>query len=219
MRDRGVGESAEPDTPGRTLFYVPIIHTQTDMGALRQSVQQLQIQRLGKEGWKRNVALVDKVWTTIERTIDTLALSYNKVRVYQDGLPVCGREMEIVADLAKSGSRNHRLLLALKERGATILGTESAELLVEEYQLILQALRAVELGKATRTETRQKRMKESVLMRRDQYIGARINETLMAGETGIVFLGLLHSLEKWIAEDIEVVYPIHNLIDQRTGRQ
>ncbi len=219
MGDRGVGDSAEPDTPGRTLFYVPIIHTQTDMGALRQSVQQLQIQRFGKEGWKRNVDLVEKVWTTIERTIDTLALAYNKVRVYQDGLPVCGREMEIVADLAKSGSRNHRLLLTLKERGATILGTESAELLVEEYQLILQALRAVELGKATRTETRQKRMKESVLMRRDQYIGARINETLMAGETGIVFLGLLHSLEKWLAEDIEVVYPIHHLIDLRTGRQ
>jgi hypothetical protein len=219
MGDCGVGESAERDTPGRTLFYVPIIHTQTDMGALRQSVQQLQIQRLGKEGWKRNVDLVEKVWTTIERTIDTLALAYNKVRVYQDGLPVCGREMEIVSDLAKSGSRNHRLLLTLKERGATILGTESAELLVEEYQLIHQALRAVELGRATRTETRQKRQKGSLLRRRDQYIGARISETLMAGETGIVFLGLLHSLEKWLAEDIEVVHLTHHLIDQRMGRR
>jgi hypothetical protein len=55
--------------------------------------------------------------------------------IHLEGLPVCGHESEIVADLARAGSRNHRLLLRLREFGAIIMGTESAELLVEEYQL------------------------------------------------------------------------------------
>jgi DNA-binding response OmpR family regulator len=41
-------------------------------------------------------------------------------------LPVCGRDLEIVAELAKAGSRNHPLLLRLKGRGALLMGTESA---------------------------------------------------------------------------------------------
>ena len=57
------------------------------------------------------------------------------MRVYQDGLAVCGHEQKIVSELAGAGNRNHALLLKLQAQGATLMGTESPELLVEEYQL------------------------------------------------------------------------------------
>ena len=44
----------------RTLIYIPMIHTQADMGALKEPIQRLKIRRLGRQAWERNVSLVDK---------------------------------------------------------------------------------------------------------------------------------------------------------------
>jgi hypothetical protein len=107
----------------RTLIYFPIIHTQADMGALGETVRRSTLQTGGLAAWKRKVAAVDRRWTEIERIIEDLRIPYASVRLYQDGLPVCGKEMEIVSDLANSGSRNHRLLLHLLEKGATVMGS------------------------------------------------------------------------------------------------
>ena len=108
------------------------------MGALNEPIQRLKVKKLGKRMWERNLELVKDFWTQIEQVTEGLALAYEKVRLYQDGLPVCGHELEIVTDLAKAGSRNYQLLLKLKEKGATLMGTESSELLLEEYQLVKQ---------------------------------------------------------------------------------
>ena len=61
---------------------------------------------------------------------------------YQDGLPVSGHELRIVNELARAGSSNHQLLLRMRLRGATIMGTEAGELLVQEYQLARQLITA-----------------------------------------------------------------------------
>jgi hypothetical protein len=53
-----------------------------------------------------------------------------------------------------------------------------------------------------------------LLKRRDEYIARRINETLRAGETGLIFLGMLHSLGSWLDKEIRLVYLIH----QPSGR-
>ncbi len=106
---------------GRSLIYIPIIHTQTDMGALSESVQRVKIRRLGRRGWERNVSLVDQYWTRVEQAVQSLGAPRQPLRVYQDGLPVCGREIDIVSDLAKAGSRNHRLLMHLKQALNTLL--------------------------------------------------------------------------------------------------
>jgi hypothetical protein len=199
----------DPESGGRTLIYIPIIHTQADMGALSESIQRLKVKRLGRKGWERTVNLVDKLWARIEQAIESLVLPYERVRLYQDGLPICGREVAIVAELAEAGSRNHRLLLRLREKGATIMGTESSELLVEEYQLVKEVFASGKPKVATRGEARQKALRDSLLKRRDQYIARRINDTLLAGETGLIFLGMLHSVRSWLDKDIRVVYPIH----------
>ena len=198
-----------PESGERTLIYIPIIHTQADMGALSESIQRLKVKRLGRKAWERNVNLVGKLWDQIEQTIESLVLPCERVRLYQDGLPVCGREVEIVAELAKAGSRNHRMLLRLREKGATIMGTESSELLVEEYQLVKEEFASEKSEVSAGGEVRRKALRDSLLKRRDQYIARRINDTLLPGEKGLVFLGMLHLLGPWLDKGIRVVYPIH----------
>jgi len=193
---------------GRSLIHLPIIHTQADMGAISGAIKELTIQKLGQKGWERNVHLIDEIWTRIEEAIDSWALPYERVRLYQDGLPVCGREMEIVMELAKAGSRNHRLLLRLKEKGATVMGTESAELLVREYKLVKASLAAGDSPKAARLEARHKPLSDALLKARDQAIAERINHTLGPGETGLLFLGMLHAVRAWLAKDIRVTQPV-----------
>jgi hypothetical protein len=179
------------------------------MGALSEPIRRLKVKRLGRLGWERNVNRVDKLWAQIEQAIESLVLNYERVRLFQDGLPVCGREAEIVAELAQAGSRNHRLLLRLGEKGATIMGTESSALLVEEYQVVKEDFAARRFQARVAGPARSKALRESLLKRRDQYIARRINGTLRRGETGLMFLGMLHSLGPWLDKDIRVVYPIH----------
>jgi hypothetical protein len=48
----------------------------------------------------------------------------------------------------------------------------------------------------------------ALLAQRDQFIARRINDTLKAGETGILFLGLLHAVERYLDRDIRVIRPL-----------
>lgn len=198
--DSGSGEK-------RTLIYLPILHTQADMGSLGESVQRETLRKLGRIALRRKDQAIDKVWTQIEQVIAGLALDYPKTRLYQDGLPVCGREEGIVRDLARRGSRNHQLLVQLMAQGATLMGTESAELLRQEYELVKRTLGAGPTSAPAGMTARQEALSQELLQRRDRYIAARINATLKAGETGILFLGMLHSLENWLDQDIRVIYP------------
>jgi uncharacterized protein YqiB (DUF1249 family) len=178
------------------------------MGALSHAIKEVTIQKLGRQGWERNVHLIDEIWTRIEEAIDSWALPYERVRLYQDGLPICGREGEIVTELAKAGSRNHRLLLRLKEKGATVMGTEPAELLVQEYKLVKKIVAAGDSQKALRLEARYKTLSHALLKQRDKAIAERINHTLGPGETGFLFLGMLHAVGGWLAKDIRVTQPV-----------
>jgi len=197
--------SVESKFSARKLICVPIIHTQADMGALKEHVKKESLRRLGRTGWKRKVNLVDKFWTEIEKIIDELSLPLSRLRIYQDGLPVCGRETEIVAELARSGSRNHALLLRLINGGAKIEGTESLELLLEEYDNVKKILGAESSG----IRDSENSLSASILAKRDAFIAKRINATLLPEEVGIIFLGMLHSVEPWLDKDIRLVYPIH----------
>jgi hypothetical protein len=192
----------------RTLIYLPIVHTQADMGALKDSVSRATLEKIGRAGLNRKTAIINKIWVDIERSIDAMALSYDLVRLYQDGLPVCGREAEIVTDLAKSGSRNHKLLLRLMDRGAVIMGTESGDLLLQEYRLAKQSL-TVRPARSAGVRAQSQSVSDSLLVQRDKFIAQRINDTLKPGETGILFIGMLHSPARYFDQDISVVYPFH----------
>ena len=200
---------------GRKLAYIPIIHTVADMGTLGASIRGMKLSALGRQGLKRNAAVVEKMWDQIESVAAGLPVTPGATRVYQDGLPVCGHEQEIVSELAGAGNRNHRLLLKLQARGATLMGTEAPELLIEEYQLATGAFAA---GPTVRTATRQKQLHDMLLEKRDRYIADRINRTLGAGESGILFLGMLHQVKRYLDADIDVVYPFDPLrVGERRG--
>ena len=174
------------------------------MGTLGASIQGRKLSALGRQGLAHEVAVVEKMWEEIERVVADLPVSSGTL-VYQDGLPVCGHEREIVAELAGAGHRNHKLLLELQTRGATLMGTESPELLVEEYQLASATFAA---GASTRLEVRQKHLRDTLLAKRDRYIADRINGTLGAGETGILFIGMLHQVTPYLDPEITVRYPL-----------
>ena len=191
----------------RTLLYIPIIHSQSDMGVLNESIRKVTLQKLGERVWRRKISLIRQFWSDIERTLKTLPLAYDLTRIYQDGLPICGKELDIVTELAKKGSPNHQILVRLMEKGATIMGTESAELLIEEYHLIKRILETGDVKEAIAIETRQKAASDLLLKKRDEFIAARIDKTLHPGETGILFLGMLHNVARCLPEDIIVNYP------------
>ncbi len=197
--------TADPESELRTVIYFPIVHNQADMGELSESVRKASLKKIGRTGWKRKLDLIDKSWTEIEESIDRLSLPFGRVRIYQDGLPVSGKERDIVEELAKSGSRNHALLLRLIGEGAQLMGTESLELLLEEYELAKSVL---EWGVPPEKHERVQPGTASLLQRRDMFIARRINDTLCPGEVGMVFLGMLHALEPWLEKNIQVVYPV-----------
>ncbi|MBM4082729.1 MAG: hypothetical protein FJ278_23685, partial [Planctomycetes bacterium] len=97
------------------------------MGSMKASVRRLYVRRAGEKSWDRRVKAVEDIWRTIRAQVQALKLDYSRVRLYQDGLPNCGHEPEIVKGLAQSGSQNHQLLQELMEKGATVMGTESPE--------------------------------------------------------------------------------------------
>ncbi|MEI8242237.1 MAG: hypothetical protein WCI17_03130 [bacterium] len=199
----------------RTLLYFPIVHSQSEMGKLGKTIRKVTQQKLGRRVWQRKVDLVDRFWEHLaEIVFQDLAIPYARTRVYQDGLPVCDKEIEIVTEIAKLGSPNHRLLLQLREKGATIMGTESAELLIREYRLAKEILNAGDAREALELEAQQKAAGEQLLEKRDAFIAARIDQTLLAGETGLLFLGMLHSPVARLPPDIRVLYPLEGLLEK-----
>jgi hypothetical protein len=171
------------------------------MGTLGAAAERAKLAALGRQGVARAAAKVEKIWDDIERAAGKLTITPGMIRIYQDGLPVCGREREIVAEVAAAGSRNHQLLMKLQARGAILMGTESAELLLEEHQ---RAKAALEPGKTPGGGSGQAEAPDTLIERRDRYIAARIHETLNPGETGILFMGLLHNVPKYLDPGITV---------------
>ena len=67
----------------RTLIYVPIVHSQGDMGSLGQ--------HLPVDVARHRVAQVH--WVESQQRVRALGLDWPAVKVYQDGLPDAPREM------------------------------------------------------------------------------------------------------------------------------
>ncbi len=186
----------------RRLIRIPIIHTSSDLGSLSGSVRRQHVAKSGPMSWHEREHAVDQLWREIREGINTLAFDYARVRIYQDGLPVCGFEAKIVEELAGAGSLNHQLVLELVGRGATLMGTEDPRLLIQEYEMAKEQLPG-EHGTGRASTERLERAKH-LLDARDCFITRRIDETLLAGETGLLFLGAAHPMNEPGSPDIQV---------------
>jgi hypothetical protein len=200
----------------RHLIYVPILHTVSDMGTLSGSMRDTYVKKFGAKKWQEHVSAIEEMWDGISRKVRALKLPFKKVKIYQDGLPLCGKEREIVDDLARKGSLNHRLVLWMIHRGASLVGTEDPQLLVREYE----HLRGIAGARTHRERERLVHEFEgeagSLLKKRDQAIRDRIVSTLNRGESGVVFMGLLHRVDELVPPYISVHYLIHRLPFRRS---
>jgi len=187
----------------RRLIWVPIIHTSADLGSLQSAVRRIHEQRAGASVWQERVRQIGQLWRSIRTSLMQLELDWSSALLYQDGLPVCGKEVCIVQDLARAGSANHRLLVELMAKGAQLVGTESPELLIEEYELNRQLLLNRSTG-VQRSQAEMQALSHDLLDRRDAFIVRRIDETLPPGQVGCLFLGLMHSLEGRLPAEISV---------------
>ena len=197
-------EDTPQSAPRRVLYFFPILHSRADLGGLEEKVAARAIGKMGREQWEAQCRSIEQGWDRIEEIVEGLNLQYERCRIYQDGLPVCGDEQRIVGDLAQSGSRNHELLLALCKKGALLMGTESLPLLLEEYRLLQNHLAS---GKSDDLQEVERKAAE-LIRERDAFIADRIDKTLGTGECGLLFLGMLHSVEALLPPDIYVISPI-----------
>ena len=195
----------------RKLFYIPVIHSQEDMGSMAEPLKQQYIQQFGSAKWYEHVRTVDNMWEGIAERINALQLNYRKAKVYQDGLPICGRELEIVRDVAGFGSRNYKIVLDLVTKGARLIGTEDAGLLVEEYNFVKEFTEIKDINKRRTAMKKARKHRDKLIIERDKFVAKRINETLKQDETGILFSGIEHEIDRFLPEDIKIEYIIYRL--------
>ena len=184
----------------RTLIVIPIVHTEQDMGSLLEQTRLAYVSKYGQEKWAEHLKSISDFWLGISQIIKSLDPHYASVRLYQDGLPICGKEEQIVRDVAAQGSKNYQLLVELMTLGSRLMGTEDPQLLLREYRFHQDALR----GGDSEQQAQRVEQSRQLLLERDRFIADRINATLLADEVGLLFLGLAHSIEKLMNADILV---------------
>ena len=200
----------------RNLVYIPIVHTEKDMGTLASQMKESFASEFGEDKWQEHWNAIHQMWDGLKLKIQQLKLDYKKVKLYQDGLPTCGFEEKIVRDIAGRGSKNHQLLVWLIEQGAVLEGTEDPNLLIQEYTHIKKILSAQTEDEKNKAAKEYETASKELLVKRDQFIKGRIEKTLNAGETGLLFLGMLHGVDEVLSKDIKVSYLIHRLPFKRS---
>ncbi|MCY2973132.1 MAG: hypothetical protein NTW52_00520 [Planctomycetota bacterium] len=204
----------------RQLYIIPIVHTAADLGLLEEQVEQVKRLRFSQETINEGKRRIDQFWTDLRESIEAWELNYSQLLVFQDALPTVGKlpnragneasihdglELRICRDLAGKGSANHQLLLWLVDHGATLVGTESPELLVMEYEIVRKSL--LQMDELSNPKIEMETELASLLHRRDQFIAKRIDETLQEGQSAFLFIGMLHDVAKLLPSDLTIEFP------------
>lgn len=195
-------------TQSRTLIHIPIVHSEADMGSSSDNVRQAYIRQKGLQAWEQSRAAIKQVWADIDAAVSALHVDFHRMRIYQDGLPVCAFEERIVRDLAgtPAGGVNYRILARLMDLGARLEGTEDIELLLKEREMLKSGTSDPKgAANAASFEAESASVMSKLLDERDCFIAKRIDETLQPGEIGILFLGALHDATAKLPATIEVV--------------
>jgi hypothetical protein len=188
----------------RNLYVIPIIHMSADMGSIASTLDDKATAKLTPDLWQRHKEIVSAFWDSIGRFLDLLDV--NSFKVYQDGLVADGAEaLKIVREGISQGSKNSEIIGRLLERGAVLIKTEALSLVKQEYNYITKMARSKSLKEREVATLRYKLARGKLLKQRDEFIAARINETLAEGESGILFIGAYHDVVHSLVPDIRVV--------------
>jgi len=187
----------------RTLIYVPIIHTSADLGSLAKEVAKRGVANLGQELWDRHRRTVEGFWDVISDYFNSIDVK--GMKIYQDGM-VAEEEVgrKIAEDTAKAGSKNYQLILKLLEQGAVLVKTEEFQLVKKEYERLHAIARAQSVAQKIIAFMKYKLVKTTLLNKRDRFIAERIDRTLKAGETAILFIGAFHNIKARLSKTIQI---------------
>jgi len=187
----------------RKLLYVPIIHTEPDLGSEAAAIDDRSASLFGKERWAKHKETVAKFWASIAHYF--AGVDASNLKIYQDGLPADGAlGRKIIEEAAKRRSQNHRIILSLMARGAEIRKTEDVSLLKEEYEHITGLTRPRSTSEKAITSDKYKLLRNRLTKERDKFVAKTINETLKEGETGVLFMGSYHNICPYLPKDIAV---------------
>ena len=123
----------------KKLIYIPIVHNRADLGSLGSQLSLEGERKYGASAWQHHLEEVDRSWDEIEIAIfkQLKKSSFDKIRIYQDGLPVVNEiGIKIVKDAAENGSKNYLIIDNLLTRGAKLEIAENKEFLLKEYYLL-----------------------------------------------------------------------------------
>lgn len=198
----------------RRLIIIPIVHAASDLGRLQGNIAEAKVKLMSESTIESGRRMVELFWSELKEAITCWSQDFSKMQIYQDALPIgpnqlLNIEQKIIDDLSAKGSENHRLLQWLSSRGAKIFGTEDPGLLLREYQLAQRSLKFYDSDRtASQSDFDQHCEEQRMLLEsRDAFIVQRIEKTLLADHSGLIFLGMLHRLEPHLSSDIEVTYP------------
>ena len=187
----------------RTLLYVPIIHTEADLGSVGADMAKRGLKEFGETLWKRHQETVLGFWDAIAGYFDSIEVTGFKV--FQDGMAADGElGMTIVREAVKTGSRNYQIVSELIRKGAILVKTEDIDLVREERDWILKVTQAKSRAQKLDVAMQYKLAKKNLLDKRDKFIAKQINDTLQEEGRGILFIGAFHNVRKWLQRDIAV---------------
>jgi hypothetical protein len=201
----------------RKLIYVPILHAQEDPRQSTSTLHKNNIKDMTKGNVDKEMTAVEAMWGGIAAKIEALDLPWKNIRIYQDGAPVCGNELELAMRLAESGSPNFSFILDLIEKGARFEGTEDMDLLIREYDLLSQLLMKKTGAERKAANVEYQAQSRALLAVRDEFIFNRITGTLNKGEMALVFMGVMHRLDKLLEKNFLVSYIIYRLPFRSVG--
>lgn len=183
----------------RKLLYVPIIHTEADLGSLGPAVERRSASLYGEKRWVEHKETVARFWESIAEYL--LSLDAASLKLYQDGLPADGElGRRIVEEAAQRGSINYQILLRLMNKGAELRKTEDASLLAQELRLAQEECAAGNISNYEGTKVSRAGLTE----KRDKFIATTIDETLWEGEIAVLFIGAYHNVHLYLPGDIAV---------------
>lgn len=188
----------------RRLVYVPIIHTDAELGTLAGDIEERAKKVIGESNWQQHKEVVRRYWQEIADYWE--GNDVPGLKIFQDGMPADGVVgAKIVKSLADTGSVNYKIIAQLLEKGAILIQTEDPEAVKEEYLLAKELTKRKSLLASLWAVLRYRRQKGRLLQVRDAYIARQIKEHLADGETGVCFLGAEHQALANLPPDIEVI--------------
>jgi hypothetical protein len=168
----------------RRLYYVPMSHGDWGKGAHADPS-------------------IRKCWSDIQAWLDSTALSFDKLYVDTNGGTDSFPEQEVPLnidenfDIDAMDGPMWRVFASLGRRNPNIRWMPCDDpALIKEFDSFQQEMKAKHGNDNLGVEDTRRAM--DIIRRRDEAIVENVDKTLVPGETGILFMGMLHNLDGYL---------------------